>query len=431
MLINDAGRPQTPQLNAPTGASPSQALSSLTVASDAYQGGKRVRTAGVQKDWRSHLPGFARYAAVIIEWHVSGLFQSIGHWFSHPAKPPDAKTPQARAEATWQAAEQQLGLPGQKGLFRTAPGSPFHPADAWPQGQAIAATLDIAQLTGNYTPVDQTMKALSLYQHGNAYTPGILSKPGNAPRYYDDNAWIGLDFMQAYAQTGNKDYLNHAESLFSFLQQGQSKDGGLYWVESAKSMSRNTCSNGPAIEMALRLYQATHDPKYLSFAKSCQKFLDDHMRSPEGMYYDNLGDDGTLSKKFYTYNQGTPIGADVLFNKVTGDHTYLDKATQTANATLDYLAKNHGLWKESPVFNAIFFRNLMALDAVAPNPRYKQALNQYLDRAWSEARDPKTGLFSQGGIGHYDGPGGTIDQSAMAQMYALAAWPDKLRSAIA
>ena len=105
-----------------------------------------------------------------------------------------------------------------------------------------------------------------------------------------------------------------------------------------------------------------------------------------------------------------------------GDKKYLERATQTAHAALDHFAKNDGLWKGSPAFNAIFFRNLLALDQVAPDPRYRATLDQYLDRAWKEARDPETGLFNRGGIGKYDGHD-YLDQSGMVQLYALQDWP--------
>ena len=67
------------------------------------------------------------------------------------------------------------------------------------------------------------------------------------------------------------------------------------------------------------------------------------------------------------------------------------------------------LWKQAPSFNTIFFRNLLALDAVAPDPRYRAMLQSYLDRAWSNACDPATGLFTRGDIG------------GLAQMYSLLA----------
>jgi hypothetical protein len=43
---------------------------------------------------------------------------------------------------------------------------------------------------------------------------------------------------------------------------------------------------------------------------------------------------------------------------------------------------------------------------------------------WTQARNGDTGLFSEGGIGHYgDDAGNTLDQGALSQLYAIRALP--------
>jgi hypothetical protein len=76
---------------------------------------------------------------------------------------------------------------------------------------------------------------------------------------------------------------------------------------------------------------------------------------------------------------------------------------------------------------AIFFRNLLALNALARNPAYLNALSSYLDDAWTQARDPHTGFLTGGGIGKY-GAHELLDQSAFVQMYALLARPTEVQS---
>lgn len=376
-----------------------------------------VKTGGVGRNWRDVIPGWVNFALLGAHAAVKNVWTKL---FPQD-KPADGNTPTERARTSWDALNRGMALPGAAGLYRENP-TTLKPATVWPVGQVLAGALDLAQLTGDYKPVDQAMAGLSLYKHGGAYAPSV----GGGNKLWDDNAWIGLDFMQAHAQTGNKDYVKAAEAMFPFMLEGLHKDGGLYWEENNPRMTRNTCGNGPAIQYALRLYMATKDEKYLDFAKNLDGFMNDKLRSPEGLYWDNLADNGELSKDIYSYNQGTPIGADVLWYRVTGDKKYLERATQTAQATLDHFAKNDGLWKQAPCFNAILFRNLMALDQVAPNPRYKATMDAYLERGWKEARDPETGLFNKGGIGAYSGHD-ALDQGGWVQMYALQDWPkDKL-----
>lgn len=398
------------------------------MARDAYKGpSATVQTGGVGKTLLGHLPYFLRTPLSIVASTVGITVKRIKEAIAPSAAPAEPKGgPLEKAQYVFAGIERNFGIPGQKDMFRSKLGENFRYAEAWPHGQGIGAALDLAQVTGEYKRVDDLMEGLQHYEMNGAYSPSAHPLPGMG-RFYDDNAWIGLDFMQAYQQTGNKDYLNHAQDLFKFIEQGVHKDGGLYWVEKESRMSRNTCSNGPAIEYALRLYMATKDEKYLQFAQGLDQFMNSKLRSPEGLYWDNLGDDGGLSKDIYSYNQGTPIGADVLFYRVTKDPKYLERAKQTADAALKHFGEGDRLWKQAPSFNAIFLRNLMALDQVVPDPRYRQVLEGYTNRLWTEARDPKTGLFDQGGVGSYEKGANYLDQSGIAQLFALQAWPkDKL-----
>ncbi len=420
--------PQTPVTGLP--ALPDCYASSLTISAAAQlpacagPGGSSQPSRGpsgsLPSDWQGHLPGPLRSGVVMVQGLFDRAWSDLRGLFSHgqPQVRLGPTTPADRAKAAFLALENNLG--GPDGTFGNSVKARWLPTSVWPQGQAIAGALDLAAVTGDYRPASSAIAALSLYRQGPAYAPDIAYGPGQ-DRYYDDNEWLGLDLVQAYNQTGNQAYLDRAEGLFDFLQSGQTPSGGMHWVENSRTPSRNTCSNGPAIELALRLYQATHDGKYLDFATKTDAFLESTLRSPSGLYYDSIGDDGTLHPDIWSYNQGTPIGADVLFYQVTGDQTYLDRAKQTAAAALTHLGQDDRLWKQPPAFNAIFFRNLLQLDRIAPDPRYRQALDSYLGRVWTQARDPKTGLFDQGGVGHYGTPGNPLDQGAITQMFALQA----------
>lgn len=421
---------QVRDVSAPVQASAPKPKTSAqpTAAGRAAPKPQAAQATGVPMGLASHLPTWLRVPAVEVRVGVGRLWGKVTGLFHHAAPPPDAKSGLGRAKASWQAMQQQFGVPGMPGVFTDPAQKHLYPTAVWSQGQAIAGALDMASLTGDYGPVNQTMGALQYYAKGGAYCPGVAG----GDRYYDDNAWVGLDFMQAYGQTGNKDYLQKAEQMFPFMQTGLHPQGGLHWVENAKNPGRNTCANGPAIEYALRLYQATHDQKYLDFAQNCYAFMQKNLRDPSGLYYDHVTDSGVVGKDIYSYNQGTPIGADLLFYRITGDKKYIQDAQKTANAALAYYSQGDRLWTSAPCFNAIFFRNLLALDQVAPDPRYRQLMDSYLQRAWTEGRDPKTGLFNQGGIGHYGPAGGDVlDQGAFMQMFALQDVPQDRLSGIA
>lgn len=290
--------------------------------------------------------------------------------------------------------------------------------EAWPLGQVLHGRIALAMQGGDWARVDAIFKELESYRVGD----GFASGSGAGDRYYDDNEWIGLAAMQAYDATGDAKYLRHAERTFRMVKTGVHPEGGLYWVET-KRVGRHTCSVAPAAQLALRLHDATGDTSYLRFAIDQASWLNEHLRLPSGLYADNLNDNGNLDPTTYSYNQGTPIGLDVQLFRATGNTMYLRRAQATADAALTEFQGDR-LWKQPPVFNAILFRNLLALQAVAPDPRYLQAVDQYLDRAWSDGRDEQTGLFDRGGIGHYgESPGSVIDQGALSQLYAIRALP--------
>ncbi len=315
-------------------------------------------------------------------------------------------------------------------------------ATVWPLSQAISARIRIEKATAHGRPgLPKELAMAAGYQRGDSFTPNWGGRK-NDHRYYDDNAWIAQNFLDAYHLMGDRRHLEQAIRTFDFIveQPGQAArfqelygakgykpSGGLYWLEDADQMTVNTCTNGPALVIALELYEATKNPRYLQIAQRLDAVLEKHLRSPggrkkppEGMYGDHLHANGKVVWWLFSYNQGTPIGAAVRFYKLTGDKKYLERAQETARAALDYFAEEDRLWRQPPAFNAIFFRHLMELDEVAPNPRYRATLKALLERAWSEARDSR-GLFTQGNVGSYQSkePPTLLDQSAWAHMFAL------------
>ena len=83
-------------------------------------------------------------------------------------------------------------------------------------------------------------------------------------RLYDDAIWVGIDLADLYSKTKDSWYLDYAKSVWNFVLSGKDDElgGGVYWDENAKD-SKNTCSNAPAVVLALKLYQITNDAAYL------------------------------------------------------------------------------------------------------------------------------------------------------------------------
>ena len=217
--------------------------------------------------------------------------------------------------------------------------------------------------------------------------PGILAGTGSAgfesvvtpplgsggDRYYDDNAWLGLALVRHHELTGDPVLLRLAERVFPFVVSGWSTEasweipGGIRWKEPASNRSRNTCVNGPAAELAARLHEKTGDSAHLEWALRTYEWTRRALQGPDCLYADRIAPDGTRTSTIWSYNQGSTIGAGVLLARQTTASSFLDQAEETATAYLAGLDVP-ALITQDPAFNAVLFRNLLALDEVRPDP---------------------------------------------------------------
>jgi Glycosyl hydrolase family 76 len=361
------------------------------------------------------------------------------------ASPSPAKTAQpaqtaqstnaARAVATYDALQKYLYIPNYK-LYQSADTASLF-SYLWDFTNAFAATDYVAGLPKVGSLYDNGLtardKGIQAYYDADetnpsgtaqppAYASGVMAPLGDGgSTYYDDNAWVGLDYMQQYQLTGNKQALRDAEGIFHFAVSGwdttatDTCPGGVYW-EDVSGSPRNTVSNGPNAEIGLLVYQITKNPYYLNWAEKMYNWTRGCLLNDNNMYNDHIGPGSTINTALWSYNQGTMIGAGALLYQVTGDSTYLTQANATAAASVAYYSADNNLYGQPDVFNTIFFRNLLYLGEISPNASYRSLLAGYADQAWKEDRQV-TGLFTDP-----DPNGGEslVNQTApMVEIYAL------------
>ena len=122
---------------------------------------------------------------------------------------------------------------------------------------------------------------------------------------------------------------------------GEDAAGGILWVEG--DTMRNTCSTASAAWLALELDDRP-------FAARAMDWLDAELRTPEGLYMDNIHH-GQKEPTIWSYNQGAPVAALTMLGRT-------DAAMATAEASLA-LFTGERLWREPPPFLAIWFRALL------------------------------------------------------------------------
>ncbi len=263
-----------------------------------------------------------------------------------------------------------------------------------------------------------------------------LSEAGLSDRFYDDNVWLGIDFVELYRQTKNASYLDKAKEIWTFILSGTDEKlgGGIYWCEQKKH-SKNTCSNAPGSVLALKLFEATKDSSYFKTGLELYHWTKKNLQDPEDLlYWDNINLSGKIGKAKYPYNSGQMLQSAALLYKLTRDKRYLVEAQAVAKAGISHftheivteqgekfrLINPGNIW-----FVAVMMRGFIELYHQDQNKEYLEVFNKNLDYAWKHARD-KHGLF----FDHWDGKSDKqakwlLDQAAFVEMYASIAGVDR------
>ncbi len=355
---------------------------------------------------------------------------------SRPAKKKKAKNAlrgnPARGLLAFEAMQKAYYIPG-SALYE---GEPF--SYLWPFSQALAATVSLSDVPALRGTMAHELNArlvglrsyLDLNNSGQpegsftstmpAYDGTVAppAGPGGA-KYYDDNDWVGIELMRIYEQNHKQPLLGAAEGIMAFEMAGWQSSpelgcgGGVPFSNLPENTDRNTITTGPAAELALQLYRATHEAQYLQFATQAYEWVRACLLLPSGLYADHLNKRGVVEPHLYSYTQGVMIGAGAMLYRATGNGAYLYEARQTAAAALAYFTPER-LGAENPFFPSVYFRNLLYLDSIThdpPGPRIAQA---YVDYAWTHLR-LSNDLFVAGS----PPSGQLLVQAAIVQIYAL------------
>jgi hypothetical protein len=255
--------------------------------------------------------------------------------------------------------------------------------------------------------------------HGG-FTDYIMKlKPGE--RYYDDNEWIGITALDAYARTKKKADLALGKDMFDFIMTGydQVSGGGIYWKEGDLG-SKNTCSNGPGALVALQLYQATGKKAYLDTAVKIVNWTDSKLQTPEKLYWDNISTrTGHVNKGILSYNTGTPLEAYVYLYELTKDRKYLNEANAIADASLKFFYSGQK-FRDDHWFNAVLLRAYQHLLKFNKDTKYIIAFKKCLDNTLKEDKNEK-GLFVSRNNGKTKVKN-LVDHGGMLEILARYAW---------
>jgi uncharacterized protein YyaL (SSP411 family) len=285
----------------------------------------------------------------------------------------------------------------------------------WPLCALVQAANEQEEADSPKQYIAPVMKAINKYYSARPPAPAyqaMVAKKKVDSRFYDDNEWVAIALMDAYHRTHQKSYLDVSKMIYKFLLTGHDQvgGGGFYWQE-GKTKSKNTCSNGPAILLALQLYKATQHKVYLDTAVVTYTWTKQHLLSAaDGIYYDAIRVPAmVIDSAYYTYNSGTMLQSAVLLYNITQDKKYLDDAQNLARSAEKYFYKDGklpgGYW-----FNAVMMRGYLELYRIDNNKTRLQFIIDDANRIWTQERDEQNLLGTKK-------VKTLIDQAAMLEIY--------------
>lgn len=260
---------------------------------------------------------------------------------------------------------------------------------------------------------------------------GYASYTGNADRFFDDNIWLGIDFIDAYSITHEVKHLDKAKMIWEFITSGMDDqlDGGVYWCEQNKE-TKNTCSNAPGAVLALKLFKVTKDSTYFAQGKELYEWTKAHLQdSTDYLYFDNIEMSGKIGKAKYAYNSGQMMQSAAMLYQLTNDPAYLTDAQNLAKGCYNYFFSDFSpatgepfklLRKGNIWFYTVMLRGYIELYHQDKNQTYLDVFHRNMDHAWNNARDEK-GLFTDFKETNKEDKKWLLTQSGMVEMYSRLA----------
>lgn len=317
------------------------------------------------------------------------------------------------------------------GLYRTT--------GWWNSANAITVLVD-------YARVSKSTEYNALL--ANTFTAAQKTSPGFLNKYYDDEGWWALAWIDAYDLTRNKDYLAMAESIFADMAASwDGTCGGGIWWSKAKDY-KNAIANELFLSVAAHLVNRTAGPtrsKYLEWSsREWRWFHASGMINEKNLINDGLGKTtghsagmGCTSngRTAWTYNQGVILGGLVELSSVDHSPALRQAAQKIATAALTQLVDAKGILHDpceprcgadGVQFKGIFVRNLVLLNQSYPQTAYRAFIDRNADALWKDARGPNFQL-SERWSGPFDASNAASQTSALDALVGAAVLHNKTK----
>ncbi len=292
------------------------------------------------------------------------------------------------------------------GLYAQSRGK-REPAFMWGNGVMFSTLVAAARHEpATYRPLMQRFfAALDRYWDKDAAVPGYEPSPTRAgvrDKYYDDNEWMAITFLEAYELTHDAKYLDRAEQTLKFALSGWDDQlgGGIWWHELHKDGSKNTCSNAPAAVACLRLARCRAAREYVPWARKLVEWTDQNLRDDDGLFFDaRKAADGHVDQRKFTYNSALMLRANLGLYRATGEEHFLAEAKRIGAACQAFVDEKSGAYRDGPVFSHLLVEADLELYRATGDGELLTRARREGGAAWARwQKSPPKGLLDQAAI---------------------------------
>lgn len=242
--------------------------------------------------------------------------------------------------------------------YAKKPGSK-EPDTVWGAGVMFSAVVGAARHEpGRYQPVlKKFFDGLNGYWDTKAKIPGYEPAPtsGNGnDKYYDDNAWMVITFLEAYELTHNPRFRRRAEETLDFVLSGWDEkilNGGIWWHEARekKGNGKNTCANAPSAVgclLSAKYSQPQTAKQRVEMAQKIVQWTVSNLQLSNALFADSVGADGNQNRATLTYNSALMVRAFLGLHRATKNPEYLQEAQRIGRAADSLLSRETGAYRD-------------------------------------------------------------------------------------
>ncbi len=225
----------------------------------------------------------------------------------------------------------------------------------WGGGVMFSTLATAARHDSKYRDIlRRNFVGMEAYWDSKAVVPGYEPAPiagGGNDKYYDDNAWMVISLIEAYEITGDSRYLKRARETLDFVMSGWDDvlGGGIWWHESHKDDSKNTCANAPTAVGGFRLSKHVNGEERAKRIADGMKIIvwtTRNLRGKNGLFGDNIKRNGEVNGGQLTYNSALMLRAYLCVYALTGNDIYLQEARQMGRAAEAFLDHKTGAYRD-------------------------------------------------------------------------------------